>query len=45
MLESLMDHLEHRFSGLELRRQANDAFSLVVNLSLIHILSRSQGPD
>lgn len=31
MLESLMDHLEHRFSGLELRRQANDAFSLVVN--------------
>lgn len=26
-----MDHLEHRFSGLELRRQANDAFSLVVN--------------
>ena len=31
MLESLMDHLEHRFSELELRRQANDAFSLVVN--------------
>lgn len=31
MLEELMAHLECRFSGLELRRQANDAFSLVVN--------------
>lgn len=31
MLESLMNRLEHRFSGLGLRRQANDAFSLVVN--------------
>jgi len=31
MLESLMNRLEHQFSGLGLRRQANDAFSLVVN--------------
>ena len=31
MLEELMAHLEGRFSGLELRRQDNDAFSLVVN--------------
>lgn len=31
MLEELMEHLEQRFSGLELRRQQYDAFSLVVN--------------
>ena len=31
MLESLMGQLESRFSGLGLRRQDNDAFSLVVN--------------
>lgn len=31
LLEELMAHLEGRFSGLELRRQDNDAFSLVVN--------------
>lgn len=31
MLGELMSRLELRFSGLELRRQANDAFSLVVN--------------
>lgn len=31
MLEELMAHLEGRFSGLELWRQDNDAFSLVVN--------------
>lgn len=31
MLEELMAHLEGRFSELELRRQDNDAFSLVVN--------------
>lgn len=31
MLEELMDHLEDRFSCLELRRQSNDAFSLIVN--------------
>ena len=31
MLESLMGQLESRFSGLGLRRQDNDAFSLVVD--------------
>ncbi|MFG6362827.1 MAG: HAD hydrolase family protein [Akkermansia muciniphila] len=31
VLESLMNQLEGRFSGLGLRRQDNDAFSLVVN--------------
>lgn len=31
MLEDLMDHLEDRFSRLDLRRQSNDAFSLIVN--------------
>lgn len=31
MLEELLEHLEHRFAGLELQRQQHDAFSLVVN--------------
>lgn len=31
LLEDLMAHLECRFAGLELQRQQNDAFSLIVN--------------